>query len=400
MKKIYLDYASTTPVKKEVLKAMMPYFFKKYGNPSSIHVFGRESRSAIEETRKKIANFLNCKNDEIIFTSGGTESDNLAIKGLIDNFYFKQNKKLHIITSSFEHHAVLETCKNLEKKGMAQVTYIKPNREGIICLNDIKKAVKKNTILISIMYVNNEIGTVQPIKKIAQWVERFNKLNRKNNNTSPIYFHTDAVQALEYQECDIKKIGVDMMSFSAHKIGGPKGLGALFVKKNTPIKSEIIGGKQEFNLRAGTENAAGIIGLGTAIELLHSKFKSRKSKIIKLRDYFIKRILKEIPDTFLNGSKEKRNPNNINISFKYIEGESILINLDLFGIAASSGSACTSGSLDPSHVLLSIGLSHEDAHGSIRFTIGENTTKKEIDYTMKKLKLIVKKLRDISPFTK
>lgn len=399
--KIYMDYAATSPVKPEVLKAMMPYFCDKFGNASSIHSFGREARSAVENARKIVAGFLGCLPDEIIFTSGGTESDNLAIKGLITAISYKavsRKGKPHIITSAFEHHAVLDTCKDLEKRGLAEITYIKPDKEGIIHPESVKKAIKSNTVLVSIMYVNNEIGTVQLISEIAKAISESRKPYAVSHK---IYFHTDAVQAVEYQPMTVKKLSVDMMSISAHKFGGPKGVGILYLKKGTPMHRENIGGAQEFNLRAGTENVAGIVGMGKALQVLSSKYKVLSiKKTTRLRNYFIERILKEIPDTSLNGSKKFRSPNNINISFKYIEGEAILIHLDLAGIAASSGSACTSGSLDPSHVLLSLGMKHEDAHGSIRFTLGEMTTKKEIDYTISELKKIVKKLRDISPFAK
>lgn len=458
MKRIYLDYAATSPLKKEVLVAMMPYFTKNFGNPSSIHSFGREARVAVDEARTKIAKFLNCQPEEIIFTSGGTESDNLAIRGLTrslgeslalghpsqpipllrsvnrhsarDTSSASKLVLPHIITSAFEHHAVLHTCQDLEKQGLAEVAYIKPDKEGIIHVEDIKKAIKPNTILVSIMYVNNEIGTIQPIKEIAKAISAYRilhiaKRDNKNDKLLAIshmpFFHIDAVQAIEYQPCDVKKLGVDMLSLSAHKFGGPKGISVLYVKKGTPIKALQTGGAQEYNLRAGTENVAGIVGLGKAVELLLARspkdvrffretqasgkrlrptFADRTRNLLKLRDYFINQITKKIPDARLNGSKTLRNPNNVNISFKYVEGESILIHLDLAGIAASSGSACTSGSLEPSHVLLSIGLRHEDAHGAIRFTLGGKTTKEEIDYTIKNLVKIIKKLRAMSPFGK
>ncbi len=393
MKKIYLDYAATGPVKKEVLEVMLPYFSEKYGNASSVHGFGRDAKKAIEEARDEIAKYFGCDAREIIFTSGGTESDNLAIKGLINNIikseFLDLKSKPHIITSAFEHHAVLDTCKDLEKRGLIELTYVKPDNKGIICVSDIEKAIKKNTVLVTIMYVNNEIGTVQPIAEIGKLIGKYDKL----------YFHTDAVQAVGYQNCNVKKLGVDMMSVSAHKFGGPKGVGLLYVKKGVKLHRENIGGAQENNLRAGTYNTPGIVGIGKAIELIEKS--KRKNQIIKeLRDYFIEKILKEIPNTFLNGDRVKRNPNNVNISFKYIEGEAILLHLDGAGIAASSGSACTSGSLDPSHVLLAIGLKHEDAHGSIRFTLGDTTTKEDIDYTIRVLKKIVSKLRMMSPFGK
>jgi cysteine desulfurase len=399
-KKIYMDYSATTPVKKEVLKAMLPYLRADFGNPSSIHSFGRKARQAVENARKQVAKFLNCAPEEIIFTSGGTESDNLAIRGLVkclevSRASLKNSLLPHVVTSEFEHHAVLHTCQDLEKQGLAEVTYIKPDKEGIIRVEDIKKAIKPNTVLISIMYVNNEIGTIQPITEIGKAI--FQKHTPCTINHKP-YFHTDAVQAIEYQNCDVKKLSVDMLSLSAHKIGGPKGVGVLYIKKNTPISAILTGGAQEFKKRAGTENVPGIVGLGEAIRLLNLKLKIKNLKLVKIRDYFIKEVQKNIPDVILNGSLKKRSPNNVNFSFKYIEGESILLNLDLLGIAASSGSACTSGSLSPSHVLLSLGLKEEDAHGSVRFTIGEKTTKEEIDYVVKNLIEIVKKLRKLSPY--
>jgi cysteine desulfurase len=419
-----MDYAATSPVKNEVFEAMKPYFTGGFGNPSSIHWFGRQTRGAIDKARQTVAEFLNCDQAEIIFTSGGTESDNLAIRGIIAKFQNPNDKlqikpkiqnsnykqKPQIITSEFEHHAVLHTCKDLEKLGLAEITYIKPDKEGIIHVDDVEKAIKPNTVLVSIMYVNNEIGMVQPISEISLLISRYNEsrimYKGGNHNTlflipnTRILFHTDAVQAVEYQEMDVKKLGVDMLSLSAHKFGGPKGVGILFVKKGTPISAIQTGGAQEWHKRAGTENVASIIGMATAIQLLKLKTKNEKRKTEELKNYFIDQIFEKIPDVMLNGSREKRNPNNVNISFKYIEGEAILLNLDLAGIAASSGSACTSGSLEPSHVLLSIGLKHEDAHGSVRFTLGEKTTKEEIDYTIKKLVEIVKRLRKMSPFGK
>jgi len=431
MKRIYLDYAATSPVKNEVFEAMKPYFTGGFGNPSSIHWFGRQTRGAIDKARQTVAEFLNCMPEEIIFTSGGTESDNLAIRGIIAKFQnpndkFQINSKLqiqkskfksypsplkpHIITSTFEHHAILHTCQDLEKQGLAEVTYIKPDHEGIISIEDIKKAIKLNTVLVSIMYVNNEIGMVQPISEISLLISRYNEsrimYKGGNHNTlflipnTRILFHTDAVQAVEYQEMDVKKLGVDMLSLSAHKFGGPKGVGILYIKKGTPISAIQTGGAQEWHKRAGTENVASIIGMAEAVRLLELKTNNEKLKTMELREYFIDQIFEKIPDVMLNGSRERRNPNNVNISFKYIEGEAILLNLDIAGIAASSGSACTSGSLEPSHVLLSIGLKHEDAHGSVRFTLGEKTTKEEIDFTIKKLVEIVKRLRKMSPFGK
>lgn len=388
MKQIYMDFAATSPVKDKVLQAMLPYFSNNFGNPSSIHRFGRVARKAVEDSRAVVAKFFKVSPEEIIFTSGGTESDNLAIKGLINALNLSATYKPHIITSAFEHHAVLETCEDLEIRGFAEVTYIKPNKDGIVAPEDVKDAIKKNTVLVTIMYVNNEIGTVQPIEKIAKIVKKINK---------NIYVHTDAVQAIEYQSCDIAKLGVDMLSLSAHKFGGSKGVGVLFLAKGIKIHRENIGGAQEFKLRAGTENVPGIVGMAQALAMLNKQKITDIQKLEKNRDYFISEILTKIPDCFLNGSAILRNPNNINISFKYIEGEAILLHLNAVGVAASSGSACTSGSLDPSHVLLAIGLRHEDAHGSIRFTIDSNTTKKDIDYVVKNLERIVPMLRKMSP---
>lgn len=400
MKRIYLDNAATTPVKKDVLKEMLPYFSEVYGNASSIHSLGREAKAKIEESRDKIAKYFNCQPKEIIFTSGGTESDNLAVRGFITAYSMQQtanrksqSKLPHIITSAIEHHAVLDTCRDLEERGIAEVTYIRPQKNGIVKSSDIKKAIKKNTVLVSIMYVNNEIGSVQPIADIGRMVQKLKA------NGQMLYFHTDAVQAVGYQNTDVSELGVDMMSVSAHKFGGPKGVGLLYVKDGVKLHRENIGGAQERNLRAGTYNTPGIVGMGKAIQSVNSNQSTAIRKIEELRDYMIDRILKEIPDTFLNGDRVKRNANNVNISFKYIEGEAILLHLDRSGIAASSGSACTSGSLDPSHVLLAIGLKHEDAHGSVRFTLGEETTKEDLDYTIEVLKKTVKLLRSMSPFS-
>lgn len=401
MKKIYMDYAATSPIKPEVLAAMKPYFSQKFGNSSSIHSFGREARAAIDKARTQVAKFLNCLPEEIIFTSGGTESDNLAIRGIIKTLKHSNIKtKPHIITSAFEHHAILHTCQDLEKQGLAEVTYVRPDREGIISVEDVKKAIKPNTVLVSIMYVNNEIGTVQPVGDIGEMIRRWaidaSKIrNRDYSLMSNVYFHTDAVQAIEYFDCDVRKLGVDMLSLSAHKFGGPKGMGALYVKIGTPIASIQTGGAQESNHRAGTENVAGIVGLGKAISLINA---STRQRLTKLRDYFINKIQKNIPDVILNGSKKFRSPNNVNFSFLGAEGESILLNLDLLGIAASSGSACASGSLAPSHVLSAIGCMPGESHSAVRFTLGEKTSKQEIDYVVKNLVNIIKKLRKMSPY--
>ena len=385
--KVYLDNAATAPIKKEVLKAILPFLTDNFGNASSMHEWGRVARTAIDESREKMAHFLNADPSEIIFTSGGTESDNLAIKGPTDA---TKILKPHIITSAVEHHAILNSAKSLEASGV-EVTYIKPNAEGIVETNEIKKAIKENTILISVMYVNNEIGSVNPIREIGQMIEKEN-----DQRTQKIYFHTDAVQAAEYQKMDVDYLHVDLLTISGHKIGAPKGVGVLYIRKNTPITLMMHGGEQEFRRRAGTENVAGIVAIGKAVELLEQK---NSAKVQELRDYLINRVLKEIPETELNGSRENRNPNNANFYFKYIEGESILMNLDLVGIAASSGSACTSLSLQPSHVIMAVYNDAERAHGSIRLTLSSNTTKEEIDYTIENLAKIIQKLRVISPLS-
>ncbi|MCX6807117.1 MAG: aminotransferase class V-fold PLP-dependent enzyme [Candidatus Berkelbacteria bacterium] len=392
MKRIYLDYAATGPTKPEVLKAMEPFFLQKFGNPSSLHSFGQETRAALDKARGQVAKFLNCKSGEILFTSGGTESDNLAILGVVFEYYHQAKNKPHIITSSVEHHAVLHTCQYLEKKSEAEVTYIKTDNRGLINPEDIKKAMKPNTLLVSIMYANNEIGTVEPIREIGKYIEKVNK-DRDNK----VYFHTDAVQAIEYLNCDVKYLHVDLLSLSAHKFGGPKGVGALFVKEGTAIKRLIHGGDQEYHRRAGTENVPGIVGLAKAIELV-VRDKSKNEKIRKLRDKLIQGIGKKIPDVILTGDPKNRLLNNASFCFNFIEGESILINLDLQGVAVSTGSACSSGSLDPSHVLIACGFDHQTAQGSLRFTLGEQTTKEDIDYVLSILPDIVKKLRKMSPF--
>lgn len=419
--KVYLDYSATSPIKNEVKKALEPFLTASFGNPSSIHSWGQDARKAVEEARDQVADFLGANTNEIIFTSGGTEADNLALRGIFNMDASRQfsifKSKPHIVTTQIEHHAVLRTCENLEKEGLAEVTYLKPNREGIIEVEKVKKALKENTVLVSIMYVNNEIGTIQPIREIGKIIERENELRArelsKNENDSTqtsnsmpkgkpltrIYFHSDAVQAAEYQNMNVDFLHVDMLTISGHKIGAPKGIGALYIRKNTPIRKIIFGGEQEMNLRAGTENVVGIVALGKATELLTANRLPLTAKTKKLRDYFIKKVLKEISDVEINGSKIDRSPNNVNFYFKYIEGESILLNLDLVGIAASSGSACTSQSLSPSHVLVAVYDDPQRAHGSIRFTLGENTTKTEIDYTIKNLKVIVNKLRKMSPLT-
>lgn len=397
MKKIYLDYAATTPVDKEVLKEMLPYFSERFGNAMSIHSFGQEALRAVDAAREKIAKFFGATSSEIIFTSGATESNNLTVKGVLRAYYSNAKnakKKPHIITSAFEHHCVLDSCKAVEKENLAEVTYLKPGKDGVIKTSDIKKAIKPNTILISIMYVNNEIGTVQPIEKIGKIVKKINA--EKNTVDFKIVFHTDATQAVNYFDCNVSKLGVDLLSMSAHKIYGPKGIGILYIKKGTPIRKIQDGGDQEYKMRAGTHNVTSIVGLGKAIELLEKNKGKDSRKIESLRNHLIEKILKEVPMTMLNGSKIKRSPNNANFTFRDVEGEGLLLSLDMEGVACSTGSACSSGALSPSHVLLSIGLKPEEAHGSLRITLGKHTTKQEIDMAIKKIKSVVERLRKIS----
>jgi len=379
---VYLDYSATTPIKPEVLEAMMPFLTQQYGNPSSLHSFGRESRKAIDHARDQIASSLNAAPDEVFFTGGGSEADNWAIKGTA---YALRSKGRHIITTAVEHHAVLHTCEYLEKEGF-QVTYLPVDEHGLISLEDLKNAIKSDTILISVMYANNEIGTIQPIEEVGR-IAREHK----------ILFHTDAVQAYGHITIDTKNLPVDMISISAHKLYGPKGVGALYLRKGVRIHNLVHGGGQEKKKRAGTENIAGIVGFGKAAALAYEDIKAHNKRLTSLRDNLKNRLLESIPYTRLNGHAEKRLCNNVNLSFEFIEGESMLLSLDMVGIGASSGSACTSGSLDPSHVLLAIGLSHEIAHGSLRLTLGDMTTQEEIDYVVEQLPPIVQRLRDMSP---
>jgi len=397
MNKIYLDYAATTPVDPKVLEKMLPYFSKNYGNSMSVHSFGQEALEAVDNARAEVAKFLGSSASEIIFTSGSTESNNLVVKGSIRSYNSiarKDGARPHIITTKFEHHCVLDACKYAEKDGIAEITYVLPNKEGIVSTKDIENAIRPNTILVSVMYVNNEIGTVQPIAEIGKMLKKINA-ERLEKKLGHISFHTDATQAINYFNCKVDEIGVDLLSMSAHKIYGPKGVGILYFRKGTPIKRIQDGGDQEYKMRAGTLNVPGIIGLGEAVSAISNQ-KPAISKIKSLRDYLIKRVLKEIPKSYLNGSAEKRSPNNANFRFDNVEGEGLILSLDLDGIAASTGSACSSGALEPSHVLLSLGLKHEQAHGSLRITLGKYTTKKEIDILIVKLKEIVKRLRSIS----
>ncbi len=382
MDTIYLDNSATTRVDDEVLKAMLPYFSESYGNPSSIYKIGRDNKKAVEEAREQVAKALNCEASEIYFTSCGSESDNTAIRGIA---YANKSKGNHIITSKIEHPAVLETCKQLEKEGF-EVSYIGVDENGILKLDELENAIKPTTTLISIMFANNEIGTIQPIKEIGEIAKKHQ-----------VFFHTDAVQAVGSVKIDVKELGIDALSLSAHKFYGPKGVGALYIRKGVKFDRFLNGGHQERGKRAGTENVAGIVGLGKAIEIAYRDLEEHNKLIKSLRDYYVEEIQKRIPYIKINGDMEKRLPGNSNISFRFIEGEGLLLNLDLKGICASSGSACTSGSLDPSHVLLAIGLPHEIAHGSLRISIGKYNTKEEIDYVIENLVEIVNRLREMSP---
>ena len=382
MNNVYFDNSATTKTDERVIEAMMPYITENYGNPSSIYKIGRENRKAVEEAREQVAKALKCESNEIYFTNGGSESDNTAIRGIA---YAYKNKGNHIITSKIEHPAVLETCKQLEKEGF-EVSYIGVDENGIIKLDELKNAIKPTTTLISIMFANNEIGTIEPIEEIG-------KIAKENN----IFFHTDAVQAVGNVRIDVKKLNIDALSMSGHKFYGPKGIGALYVKKGIKFEKLINGGHQERNKRAGTENVAGIVGLGKAIELAYQELDEHNKKIKELRDYYVEQVKAKIPYIRINGDETKRLPGNSNISFRFIEGEGLLLNLDLKGICASSGSACTSGSLDPSHVLLAIGLPHEIAHGSLRISIGKYNTKEEVDYLVENLVKIIGRLREMSP---
>ena len=381
-KMIYLDNAATTKVADSVVDAMLPYFKEYYGNASSIYQLGAKSKEALDESREYIAGTLGAKTNEIYFTAGGSESDNWAIKATAD-VYARKGK--HIITSAIEHHAVLHTCEYLEKHGY-EVTYVGVDENGVIKLDELKAAIRPDTILISVMFANNEIGTIQPIKEIGEIAKEHD-----------ILFHTDAVQAYAQVPINVDEMHINMLSASGHKLNGPKGIGFLYIRKGIKIRSFVHGGQQERGRRAGTENIPGIVGLAAAAKRSFSMLEEKMKKEIELRDYLISRIEAEIPYCRLNGDRKKRLPNNVNFSFQFIEGESMLILLDSKGIAASSGSACTSGSLDPSHVLLAIGLPHEIAHGSLRLTLSEENTKEEMDYVVEQLTAILERLRSMSP---
>jgi cysteine desulfurase len=379
---IYLDNAATTKTAPEVVEAMLPYFSNNYGNASSIYDFGAQSKEAIDTARETIAHFLGAQNNEIYFTGSGTEADNWAVKAVAEAYQEKGN---NIITSKIEHHAILHSCEYLEKYGL-EITYLDVDEQGVVRLDQLQKAIRPTTILISIMFANNEIGTIEPIKEIGQ-------IAKQND----ILFHTDAVQAFGQVPIQVDELGIDMLSASGHKINGPKGVGLLYIRKGIKIRSFIHGGAQERKRRAGTENVPGIVGLAKAVEQAMESMPERTAKERELRDYLLTRIQKEIPYTRINGSIKNRLPNNANFCFQFIEGESLLIMLDMEGICGSSGSACTSGSLDPSHVLLAIGLPHEIAHGSLRLTLGADITKEDVDITVEAVKKIVQQLREMSP---
>lgn len=381
-KRIYADNAATTKVAPEVVDAMLPYFTETYGNPSSIYNEGRTARVAVEKAREQVANAIGANPKEIYFTGSGSEADNWALRSTARALSKKGN---HIITSAVEHHAVLHTCQDLEKQGF-EVTYLPVDKYGMVSPDDVKAAIKDTTIMISIMFANNEIGTIMPIAEIG-------KIAKK----AGVVFHTDAVQAVGNVEIDVKAMNIDMLSLTAHKFHGPKGCGALYVRQGVKLMSFITGGAQERMRRAGTENVPGIVGLGKAIELATANIKEKQEKLIALRDRYIKKVLETVPYSRLNGHPTERLAGNANISFEYIEGEGLLLSLDMKGIAASSGSACTSGSLDPSHVLLAIGLKHEQAHGSLRTSFGEDTTVEDIDYMVDAIAEIVARLRSMSP---
>ena len=382
-KMIYLDNAATTKTAPEVVEAMLPYFTEMYGNPSSVYDFAGKSKDAVTKGREQIANVLGAKKEEIYFTAGGSEADNWALKATFEAYKSKGN---HIITTKIEHHAILHTCEYLEKERGAKITYLDVDENGVVKLDELEKAITPETILISVMFANNEIGTLQPIKEIGMIAKEHG-----------ILFHTDAVQAFGQVPINVDELGIDMLSSSGHKLNGPKGIGFLYIRKGVKIRSFVHGGAQERKRRAGTENVPGIVGFGVAAERAMHSMADRTAKEVLVRDHLISRITSEIPYAKLNGHPKKRLPNNVNVSFQFVEGESMLLMLDSFGICASSGSACTSGSLDPSHVLLAIGLPHEIAHGSLRLTLSEETTMEDADFVVDKLKDIVANLRSMSP---
>ncbi|MHB1276474.1 MAG: cysteine desulfurase NifS [Candidatus Humimicrobiaceae bacterium] len=384
MKRIYFDYAATTPADPEVVSAMLPYFTEIFGNPSSLHYFGRQANNAVENARAAAADFIGAKPEEIIFTSGGTESDNFALKGIA---YANSSKGRHIITSNIEHHAVLESCEFLEENGF-KVTYLPVSSNGILNPDEVKKAISSQTVLISVMHANNEIGSIQQIREIG-------KIAKENK----IYFHTDAVQSFGHIPINVDELNIDMLSASAHKIYGPKGVGLLYIRKGTKIQTFLNGGRQEKKLRASTHNVPGIVGFGKAIELASKNMEKEATQLTNLRDKLINGVLVNIENTKLNGDSKLRLPNNVNFSIKFVEGEGMVLGLDLEGIAVSSGSACTSGSLEPSHVLRAIGRTADLAHGSVRFSFGKFNTIQEVEYALEKFIKIVSRLRKMSPLS-
>jgi len=396
MKRIYFDHSATTPIDPEVLRVMLAYLKNDFGNASSLHSFGQAARAGVEAAREEVAKFLSCDPKEIIFTSGATESNNLAILGFVRRARaLDPKRKIHVITSAIEHPAVFEVFRELKKEEV-EVTYLPVTKSGLVRVGDVKKTIRPETVLVSIMYVNNEIGTIQPIREIGELIK---KINASRGKQEKIHFHTDAVQAANFCDCRVDFLGVDMLSLSAHKIYGPKGTGILFLREGTPIYPIIFGGHQERGIRSGTENVAGIVGLGKAVELLNqkAKVKSQNLKIKKLRDKLMREILKKIPDAIFSGDPEKRVPGNASFCFKNVEGESILLMLDMEGIAVSTGSACSSGSLEPSHVLSAMGISPIVSHGSLRVTLGKNNTEEEMRRLLKVFPGIVERLRKMSP---
>lgn len=383
MKKVYLDNSATTALDKDAFEAMLPYFTEQFGNPSSLHTYGREALKAVDASRETIARIINARSSEIYFTSGGSESDNWALKGVVRA---SKAKSKHIITTAIEHPAIMETLDYLVQKEGVEVTYLPVNKDGRVSVDDLKKAVRDDTLLVSVMFANNEMGAIQPIKEIGEFCR-----------DEGIYFHTDAVQAMDSQKIDVEELNIDMLSMSAHKFHGPKGIGVLYVRSGVKLDRLIAGGHQERRARAGTTDTPLIVGMAKALEIADRDRDVNNARISAFRDKFVERVLKEIPFVYLNGGTEHRLPNNANLSFAYIEGESILINLDLAGIAVSSGSACSSGSLEPSHVILALGVPEELAHSSIRFSLGRDTTEEDMDYTFEVLKKSVEKLRSISP---
>jgi cysteine desulfurase len=385
MQRIYLDHAATTPTRSEVVKAMLPFFTNDFGNPSSIYSYGREAKGTVEEARTKVAEFIGARSEEIIFTSGGTEADNYALKGVA---YFNERKRNHIITTSIEHHAVLEVCKFLERRGF-RITYLPVDKYGLVDPDDARKAITDKTVLISVMHANNEVGTIEPVQEIG-------KIARE----AGVYFHSDTVQTVGHIPVNVDELKVDLLSISGHKFYGPKGVGALYVRKGTKLVSFMHGGGQEKRRRAGTENVAAIVGLGKAVELTGREMTKEAGRLVYLRDKLIKGLGKKIDHIHLNGHPTRRLPNNVNVSVDFVEGESMILNLDLEGICASTGSACSSASLEPSHVLLALGLPAEQAHGSLRFSLGRENTEADVERVLEVLPEIVAKLRSMSPLLK